>query len=80
MVARELMLVKNNLLAIRMDVAGLTQWGSSWRRERACGRVGFERIVEKCENRNQGKGRLRHAVAHGEDNQVGNPPEVLKSA
>jgi hypothetical protein len=48
MVPRELTLVKNNLLAIRMDVAGLTQWGSSWRRERACGRVGFERIVEIC--------------------------------
>jgi hypothetical protein len=40
--------VKDNLLVIRMDVAGLTQWGSSWRRERACGRVGFERIVEIC--------------------------------
>jgi len=23
---------------IRMDVAGLTQWGSSWGRERVCGR------------------------------------------
>jgi hypothetical protein len=23
---------------IRMDVAGLTQWGSSWARERTCGR------------------------------------------
>ena len=42
------MIVKNNLLVIRMDVAGLTQWGTSWRRERVCGRVEFERIVEKC--------------------------------
>ena len=42
------MAVKDNLLVIRMDVAGLTQWGSSWRRERVCGRVAFERIVEMC--------------------------------
>jgi hypothetical protein len=34
----------------------------------------------KSENRNQGKGGLRYAVAHREDNQVGNPPEVLKSS
>jgi len=34
----------------------------------------------KSENRNPGKGRLRYTVAHGEDNQVGVPPEVLKSA
>jgi hypothetical protein len=53
MVARELILVKDNLLAIRMGVAGLTQWGSSWRRERVCGRGGFERIVEIC---GKGKG------------------------
>src|SRR6266700_6580107 len=37
-VARELMLVKDNLLVIRMIVAGLTQWGTSWPRERLCGR------------------------------------------
>jgi hypothetical protein len=46
------MAVKDNLLVIRMDVAGLTQRGSSWPRERVCGRVGFERIVEI-----RGKGR-----------------------
>jgi hypothetical protein len=40
MIARELMVVKDKLLVIRMGVAGLTQWGSSWRRERACGRGG----------------------------------------
>jgi Arc/MetJ family transcription regulator len=39
--------VKCNLLAIRMDVAGLTQWGSSWRRERVCGRGG---IRKNCGN------------------------------
>src|SRR5712672_4271500 len=48
MISRELIHVKRNLLVIRMDVAGLTQWGSSWRRERVCGRVAFERIVEIC--------------------------------
>ena len=47
-VARWLIRVEDNLLVIRMDVAGLTQWGSSWRRERVCGGVGFERIVENC--------------------------------
>jgi hypothetical protein len=41
------MLVKDNLLVIRMDVAGLTQWGSSWGRERACGRGG---IRKNCGN------------------------------
>ena len=46
-VALWLMPVKNNLLAIRMDVAGLTQWGSSWRRERVCGRGG---IRKNCGN------------------------------
>ena len=47
MVARWLMAVKDNLLVIRMDVAGLTQWGSSWRRERVCGRGG---IRKNCGN------------------------------
>ncbi len=47
MVARWLMLVKNNLLVIRMNVAGLTQWGSSWLRERVCGRGG---IRKNCGN------------------------------
>jgi hypothetical protein len=42
------MLVKDNLLVIRIDVGYLTQWGTSWPRERVCGRVGFERIVEIC--------------------------------
>ena len=46
-IARELMRVKDNLLVIRMDVAGLTRWGTSWRRERVCGRRPFERAVEK---------------------------------
>src|SRR6266704_4598056 len=41
------MLVKNNLLVIRMDVPGLTQWGSSWPRERVCGRG---RIRKNCGN------------------------------
>ena len=48
MIARGLRAVQDNLLVIRMDVGYLTQWGSSWRRERVCGGVGFERIVEKC--------------------------------
>ena len=30
--------VKDNLLVIRMNVAGLTQWESSWPGERVCGR------------------------------------------
>ena len=47
MVAQELMLVKDNLLVIRMDVAGLTQWGSSWTSERVYGRGG---IRENCGN------------------------------
>src|SRR6266571_8609568 len=38
MIARGLTPVKDNLLVILMDVAGLTQWGSSWSRERVCGR------------------------------------------
>jgi hypothetical protein len=53
------MLVKDNLLVIRMSVARLTQWGSSWGRERACGRAGFERVVEKC---GKSKGRKRFTV------------------
>ena len=43
MVAPWLMRVKSNLLVIRMDVAGLTQWGASRRRERVCGRGGIRR-------------------------------------
>ena len=52
MVARWLMAVKDNLLVIRMDVAGLTQWGSSWPLERVCGKGG---IRKNCGNlwRNQ---------------------------
>src|SRR5229473_1087485 len=48
MIARGLTPVKDNLLVIRMDVAGLTQWGSSWTSERVYGRVGFGGIVEIC--------------------------------
>ena len=40
MVAGKLMIVKDNLLVILMDVAGLTQWGASWPMERVCGRGG----------------------------------------
>src|SRR5260370_34556181 len=40
MIARGLTPVKDNLLVIRMDVAGLTQWGPSWPRGRVCGRGG----------------------------------------
>ncbi len=47
MIARGLTPVKDNLVVIRMDVAGLTQWGSSWPRERVCGRGG---IRENCGN------------------------------
>src|SRR5713226_9226259 len=47
MIARGLRAVKVNLLVIRMDVAGLTQWGTSWRRERVCGRGG---IRKNCGN------------------------------
>ncbi len=32
----------------RRGDAGLTQWGSSWPRERVCGRGGIRRIVEIC--------------------------------
>src|SRR5882762_7468624 len=46
------MVVKDNLLVIRMDVAGLTQWGSSWPRERVCGRGG---IRKNCGNLWKGK-------------------------
>src|SRR5258708_4851711 len=41
------MVVKDNLLVIRMDVAGSTQWGTSWGRERVCGRGG---IRKNCGN------------------------------
>src|SRR6266700_3929929 len=47
MIARGLTPVKDNLLVIRMDVAGLTQWGSSCRRERVYGRGA---IRENCGN------------------------------
>src|SRR5882762_2531951 len=47
------MVVKDNLLVIRMDVAGLTQWGTSWLRERVCGKGGFERIVEISEKKSK---------------------------
>ncbi len=47
MIARGLRAVKNNLLVIRMGVAGLTQWGTTWRRERVCGRGG---IRKNCGN------------------------------
>jgi hypothetical protein len=40
-------LVKDNLLVILMDVAALTQWGSSWGRERTCWRGG---IRKNCGN------------------------------
>jgi hypothetical protein len=53
MVARELMLVKSNLLVIRMGVAGLTQWGSSWWGERVCGRGG---VRKNCGNLWKGVG------------------------
>jgi len=41
------MFVKDNLLVIRMVVAGLTQWGTSWPRERVCERGG---IRKNCGN------------------------------
>jgi hypothetical protein len=47
MIARGLTPVKDNLLVIRMDVAGLTQWGPSWPSERVYGRGG---IRENCGN------------------------------
>src|SRR5216683_2146454 len=47
MIARGLRAVKDNLLVIRMGVAGLTQWGSSWWMERVCGRGG---IRKNCGN------------------------------
>src|SRR6266487_3257721 len=47
MIARGLTPVKDNLLVIRMDVAGLTQWGSSCPRERVYGRGG---IRKSCGN------------------------------
>ena len=51
MVARWLMVVKDNLLVIRMGVAGLTQWGSSWGRERVCGRGGIRKSCGKVRKR-----------------------------
>src|SRR5260370_30085524 len=51
MVAGELMLVKDNLLVIRMDVAGLTQWGSSWPWGRVCGRGGIRKNCGNLWNR-----------------------------
>src|SRR5437899_12989579 len=41
MIARGLTPVKDNYVVIRMDVAGLTQWGSSWTSERVYGRGGI---------------------------------------
>src|ERR1700682_2088697 len=41
------MAVQDNLLVIRMGMAGLTQRGSSWPRERVCGRG---RIRKDCGN------------------------------
>ena len=61
MVAGELTLVKNNLLVTRMDVAGLTQRGSSWPRERVCGRgdpvnaTGMQKIADSKELWKSGK-------------------------
>src|SRR5712664_1146893 len=58
MVARWLMAVKDNLLVIRMDVAGLTQWVQVGRGKGFAGGVGFERIVEIC-GKVRGRGRLK---------------------
>src|SRR5713101_8268455 len=62
MIARGLRAIKDNLLVIRMDVAGLTQWGTSWRRERVCGRGGIRKNCGKVlEGRSQrlGVGKIR---------------------
>ncbi len=56
-IPQEVLAVKDNYVVIRMDLAGLTQWGSSWRRESVCGRAGFERIVEIC-GKSKGQRRL----------------------
>src|SRR6266481_4686423 len=42
-----------------MDVTGLTQWGSSWLRERVCERGGFEKIMEICGK----KGTVRSVIS-----------------
>src|SRR5260370_32944671 len=63
MVARWLMIVKNNLLVIRMGVAGLTQWGSSWPRERVCGRGGIRKNCGKLWKSFRGWAKNRVLVA-----------------
>src|SRR6266436_5253289 len=62
MVAQKLTLVDNNLLVIRMDVAGLTQRGSSCRRERVCG---WGRIRKNCGKLWKRQGRRRSTVPTG---------------
>src|SRR5712664_3317097 len=61
MVARWLMAVKDNLLVIRMDVAGLTQWVQVGGGKGFAGGVGFERIVEIC-GKNQRASRNARAI------------------
>ncbi len=48
--------VKDNLLVIRMGVAGLTQWGLSWARERLCGGGGIRKNCGKVWKRQRQKG------------------------
>ena len=43
------------MLVIRMSVAGLTQWVQVGGEKGFAGRVGFERIVEKCEKVEDGR-------------------------
>ena len=50
------MRVKDNLLVIRMNVAGLTQWGSSWPRERVYGRGVDSRELWKSVEKSKAEG------------------------
>jgi hypothetical protein len=47
MVVRKVIAVKGNYVVIRMSAGSLTQWDSSWSRERVCGRGG---IRKNCGN------------------------------
>jgi hypothetical protein len=42
-ITQKVLTVKDNYVVIRMGVAGLTQWGPSWRRERVSGRGGIRK-------------------------------------
>jgi|SRR5467141_2099745 len=59
------MVVKDNLLVIRMDVAGLTQWGSSWPKERVCGRGEIRKNCGNLWNSKKHHGSARSPQRYG---------------